>query len=188
MEINAKEMIKSRKFKLAAGIVGVFLIAFISFAGGVVVGLHKAKFSYQWGQNYERNFMGFGPGNVPMMGNNDNRGGMMDIPRDIEGRGFRNAHGLAGAIVSISNDSLIVKDRDNKENTVTVSDKTIIKNRASDLKITDLKANDHIVVMGTPNDQGVIAADLIRVFPAMPNNASENSSNNSSGSTNNSNN
>lgn len=160
-------MIKSKKFKLAIGAIGALLLMLVIFAGGVAVGLRKAKFSYQWGQNYERNFIG-GPmmdgddSRGGMMGNN--RGGMMNIPRNIEGGGFRNAHGLAGMIISVSGNNLIVKDHDNKENTVAVTDKTIIKDRTTDLKITDLKANDQIVVMGTPNDQGVVAADLIRVF------------------------
>ncbi len=184
--MDTKEIVKSGKFKIAAGVVGVLLVIFISFAGGVAVGLHKAKFSYQWGQNYERNFMGFGPGGGPMMGNNDNHGGMLNLPRDIEGRGFRNAHGLAGTIVSISGNNLIVKDRDNKENTIVVSDKTIIKDRATDLKIADLKANEQIVVMGTPNnDQGVVNADLIRVFPNNPNIVGSNNNSNTDNTSNN---
>jgi hypothetical protein len=89
---------------------------------------------------------------------------MMDFPRNIEGRDFRNAHGIAGTIISIADNNLIIKDRDNKENTVAVTDKTIIKDHMVDVKISDLKANDQIVVMGTPNDQGIVNADLIRVF------------------------
>jgi hypothetical protein len=172
MTIDTKELVKSKKFKMAAGIVGIFLVAFIGFAGGVAVGLHKAKFSYQWGQNYERNFMGLGKRTSGMMDADDRGqmmgsrrgGGMMDFPRNIEGRDFRNAHGLAGTIISIADNNMIIKDRDNKENTVTVTDKTIIKDHMIDVKISDLKANDQIVVMGRPDDQGVVNADLIRVF------------------------
>jgi len=170
--METKEIVKSKKFKVALGIVGLLLIVLVSFAGGVAAGLHKAKFSYQWGQNYERNFMGVGRGNIGMM-DADDRGGMMngrltgammDLPRSAEGRDFRNAHGLAGTIISISDNNLIVKDRDNKENTVAVTDKTIIKDHMADVKLIELKANDQIVIIGTPNEQGVINADLIRVF------------------------
>jgi hypothetical protein len=90
----------------------------------------------------------------------------MGFFRGAEGKDFRNAHGLAGTVISVTDNNIIVKDRDSKENTITVTDKTIIKRNADDLKITDLKANDQLVVMGTPNDQGVINADLIRVFSA----------------------
>ncbi|MFA5961834.1 MAG: hypothetical protein WC848_04090 [Parcubacteria group bacterium] len=164
--MDTKEVVKSKNFKLAASIIGIALIVLVSFAGGVAVGLHKARFSYQWGQNYERNFMGAGFRNVPDCDHGliGGCGGMMDIPRNVEGRDFRNAHGLAGTIISISGSNLIVKDHDSKENTVTVTDKTIIKDRNSDIKITDLRANEQIVVMGAPNDQGAVNADLIRVF------------------------
>ena len=162
----AKATGSTKKIRLAIGIVGAVLFALVIFAGGVAVGLRKAKFSYQWGQNYERNFMGSSFERGGMMGRESERGGMMGFFRDAEGRNFRNAHGLAGTVISIADNNLIVKDRDNKENTVTVTDKTIIKRNTDDLKITDLKANDQIVVMGTPNDSGVITADLIRVFAA----------------------
>lgn len=159
-------MVKSRNFKVAIGIVGAVLFALVIFAGGVAVGLRKAKFSYQWGQNYERNFMGSGFSHGNMMERDFGRGGegMMGFFRGVEGRDFRNAHGLAGTVISISDNNLIIKDQDNKENTVAVTDKTIIKDHMVDVKITDLKVNDQIVVMGRPDDQGVISADLIRVF------------------------
>ncbi len=168
-----QELVESKKIKIAVAVVGFFLIVFISFAGGVVVGLHKAKFSYQWGQNYEKNFMGSVRGGgrekeaggcVEKMLGGCMGGGIKDMPRKIEGKNFRNAHGLAGTIISISDNNLIVKDRDNKESTITTTDKTLIKRGMDDFKIVDIKANDQIVVMGTPNDQGVVMAELIRVF------------------------
>jgi hypothetical protein len=45
-----------------------------------------------------------------------------------------------------------------------VTDKTIIKLRRDDIKITDLKNDQQVVVMGKPGDDGVVNADLIRVF------------------------
>jgi hypothetical protein len=154
MIMDTKEIIASKKSKIAALAVGVFIIALVSFAAGVAVGFHKARFSYQWGANYERNFMG------PRMGNRG-PGGMM---QDFEGRGFRNAHGIAGQIISVSDSSIVIKDRNGQENTVTVSDKTLIKSGSNDIKITDLKSDENIVVMGQPGDNGTINADLIRVF------------------------
>ena len=47
------EIIKSKKFKIAAVSVGVVLCALIIFALGVSVGLHKGRFSCEWGKNYE---------------------------------------------------------------------------------------------------------------------------------------
>lgn len=155
------EIIKSRKFKIAASIVGAILIALLIFASGLAVGLHKAKFSCRFGENYEKNFMGHQSGMDKPMGP---MGKMKEKFRDMEGRGFRNAHGLAGTIISIADNSFVVKDRDNKENAVAVTDKTVIKLGRDDIKISDLKQNDNIVVMGQPSEDGTINADLIRVF------------------------
>jgi hypothetical protein len=175
--MDTKDEVKLKNFKIAIGVVGALLLALVIFVSGIAVGLHKAKFSYQWGQNYERNFMGSGFERGGMMGRESERGGMMGFFRDAEGRNFRNAHGLAGMIISVSDNNLIIKDRDNKENTVSVSDKTIIKRNGDDLKITDLKANDQIVVMGAPDDKGVITADLIRVFAVSQSGATNTDSN-----------
>lgn len=147
-----KEKVKSNKFRIASMIVGSFLILLIGFAIGVKVGSHKARFSNDFGRNYEKNFMG------PI------HGGPMGMFDNLEGRGMRNPHGIAGSIISISANNIVVKDRDNKENTITVTDKTSIKNGRDDIKITDLKTNDNIVVLGKPGDNGVVSADLIRIF------------------------
>jgi len=156
-----KEFIKSRTFKIIAAIIGVFLIAVVSFGAGVAVGLRKARFSSDFGRNYGNNFMGsrFNDGRGMMDG-----GGMMGFFRDFEGRDFRNGHGLAGTIISITDNNIVIKDKDNKENTIAVSDATLIKSQRDNLKLSDLKVNDQIVVMGNPGDNGVVNASLIRVF------------------------
>ena len=159
--MTTQDIIKSKKFKIAALIVGALIFVLIVFAGGVAVGLHKARFSYRWGENYEKNFVG----------PRGDQGGLMGpMMRGFEGRDFRNAHGLAGTIISIADNNLVVKDKDGKENTVAVSDATIIVRQRENLKITDLKASDQIVVIGNPDDNGVINANLIRVFNNNPSN------------------
>lgn len=162
-EVKPEKKQNTKKIIILAAIaVGGFLIILASFASGVVVGIKKAKFSYHFGENYERNFIGSRMGI-------EHSGFMGSMMREFEGRDFRNAHGLAGTIVSIADNNIIVKDKDNKENTVAVTDKTIIKNGRNDIKLSDLKQNDQIVVMGNPGDNGVINADLIRVFDQVTN-------------------
>lgn len=160
--MSAQEVLKSKGFKTAAIVVGVFIIALVSFGAGVGVGLHKAKFSYKFGENYERNFID-GPFQVPG-GMMENRGPRAMMP-DFEGRGFRNAHGIAGDIISVADNKIIIKDRDGQENTISVDDRTLIKRGPDTISINDLKNEDEIVVMGRPGDDGMISADLIRVFP-----------------------
>lgn len=153
--MTTQEIIRTRKFKIASSVVGGIILALLIFAAGVSVGIHKARFSGQFGENYERNFMGH---------KGEFMGGPADFMRGMEGRDFRNAHGIAGTIISISDNNIVIKDRDNKENTITVSDKTVIKRGRDDIKITDLKNDNQIVVMGRPGDNGAINADLIRIF------------------------
>lgn len=155
----------SKKIKVISIILGSVVIALIIFVAGVNVGFHKAKFSYKFGENYERNFMNPGmmnPG-VP----NGLRGEMMrpgEFPDKIEGRGFRNPHGISGTIISISGNSLVIKDRKNEESTISVNDKTTIKSGRDDIKIEDLKTENEIVVIGEPGNEGIVNAYLIRIF------------------------
>lgn len=157
-----KKIVESGHFKIIFYAVSVIMFAAVIFAAGIGVGMHKARYSYQWGENYERNFAGgperrMGPGGpMPM----DGPGG----PGNFFERDMRNANGLAGQVVSVMDNLIIIKDRQNKENTVSVSDKTIIKVGRDDIKIEDLKIDDQIVVLGKPNEQGTVAANLIRVF------------------------
>lgn len=164
--MSTQEMMKSKKFKIAALAVGVFMLMLVSFAGGVAVGFMKARFSYKFGENYERNFVG-GPFQEPgMMGR-----GQQGMMRGSGGGGFRNGHGITGSIISITDNKIVIKDRNGQENTITVSDQTLIKSGQNTIKITDLKQDEQIVVMGRPGDNGTINADLIRVFDNGNNNS-----------------
>lgn len=177
-----EEVTKSKTFKVIAITIGAIILLLVVFAAGIFVGLKKARFSYSWGENYERNFVG------PRMGGP--MGGPMGVFQDMEGRGFRNGHGTSGTIISVTDNNIVIKDRNNNENTVTVTDKTIIKNGSNEIKISDLKPDQGIVVLGTPGNNGVINADLIRVFDnsVNSNNASGNNSTNSQNNNSNSNN
>ncbi len=164
--MNGKEIIQLKYFKLVSITVGVLIVALSGFAAGIAVGIHKAKFSYAWGENYERNFVGNRGG---VMG--DNRGekigngqGSMMERSGFDGRDFRNAHGVAGKVLSVSDTSLIISDRSNKENTVTVTEKTILKRNGEDVKLSDIAKDDTVVVIGAPGENGVVNADFIRVF------------------------
>src|SRR5512133_1553017 len=139
--MNGKEIIQSKQFRVFSAVIGISIVALVSFAGGVAVGLHKAKFSYAWGENYERNFIG-------------NRGNMMGDVRNVrregeqgwgmmnrfgfDGRDFRNAHGIAGTVLSVSDTNIIINDRDNKESTVAVTEKTLFKRNGEDIKMSDI--------------------------------------------------
>ena len=166
---DIQKITQSTIFKTIVTTLAILIAGAVIFAMGVHVGERRARYSYQWGANYERNFVG-GPDRIMNGGPErfDSQlggpAGPMGMARNFGGQNFRNGHGLAGTIVSITDGNIIIKDPSGKENTVAVGDKTLIKNGQADLKITDLKNDERLVVIGKPGDNGIINADLIRVF------------------------
>lgn len=158
--MDEKEGMQSKTMKRTTVVIGVLLVAFVSFAGGLAVGFHKARFSYAFGENYERNFMGR---------DRDEVGGeprMMPFgaPRNFDGSGFRNGHGLIGEVISLSGHSVVVKDPSGKENIVALSDETLVRGGRDEMKIVDLQTGNKIAVIGKPGDDGTVNADFIRVL------------------------
>ncbi len=156
--MSVKQCMESKYFRVGAIMGGVVLVALLSFAVGVRVGLHKALFSTHFGQNYERNFMGgFEEKGTRMM---PPFGKMMDA----NDRGVRNPHGVGGKIISIAGDTLVIKDRNDQENSVRVSETTSINRGKETVVLQDLAVGDRLVVVGKPGDDGIIMAELVRVF------------------------
>ena len=149
--MELEQAVKSKKIKLGAALLIGALILIIVFAAGVFVGLEKAKFSYRWGENYFRNFAG-GP-----------RGGPGQFFPD---RNYFNPHGSDGQIIKIEATTVIIKDETGTEKNIIVAADTAIRKDRIDLKLDDLKINDNIVVIGSPDDKGQIQAKLIRVIPS----------------------
>lgn len=126
---------------------GIVIILLLVLSAGISIGFHKANFGHAWGENYERNF-GMMP-NRPMFG----------------GDNFPNAHGAIGKIIKIELPTMIVQDRDNTEKVILIKSDTQIQKLKENIQTTDLKIDDFIVVIGTPNQQGQIEAKLIRIMP-----------------------
>lgn len=156
--MSVQHIVESKYFKVGAITGGIFLVALVSFALGVKVGFYKASFSARFGENYERNFLGgdFREGRPPMPG--------FARMMDSDDRGMRNPHGVAGEILSIAGDTLVIKNPENQESTLRVNDKTIINRGKKTLALSDLSVGERIIVVGKPGDDGMIFARLIRVF------------------------
>jgi len=146
--MNFEELTKSPKFSKISFGVAAALILIIVFGAGVFVGQEKARFSFHWGENYYNNFAPKRPLQMPM-------------DRDLV-----NGYGSSGQIIKINSNSLVIKDRDGVEKNVLATAQTLIKRGPENLIIADLKVNDEIVVIGSPNSSGQIEAKLIRVLPA----------------------
>ena len=144
----------SRKFNKTLCVVGIFAAMALSFHAGMIVGFHKASFSYRFGENYHRNFGGPQGGFM---------GGMMEGDRS-----FKDGHGTFGRILTKENNVLTVSDMHDGEKKITVNDRTEVRNGRARVSLADLRVDDFVVVIGTPEESGEIEAKLIRVMPPPP--------------------
>jgi len=145
-------MIEMKQSKLLTGIaigVGAVFLAMLIFRAGVFVGMEKARYSYRWGENYQRNFGGPPRG---FFGKLSGRGG------------FIGGHGTFGPIIKKNKNSVVVSGRENAEKVVTIDKNTRIIRGREVVTIKELKLDDRIAVIGRPDKKGVIQAKLIRVF------------------------
>ena len=150
MEI--KPFFQSQAFKWTIFAILSLILLLMVFQAGIFVGSRKADFSYRFGQNY--GMMLGGP-----------RGSMM---RDFGARDFIQGHGTVGSIIKIDANSLIIKSPEGVEKTINITGQTTIRQGRQDIKLSDLKLNDNIVVIGGPKNDGTIDAELIRIFdPAL---------------------
>jgi hypothetical protein len=144
---------QSKLFKgIILGTAGLVILVFV-FGLGVFVGTERANFSFRWADQYHRNFGGPQGGIF---------GEFMGTPNQ-----FPNANGSFGQIIKIDNNILTVKDNDgdNAEKTILVANNTKILSQRKSLKLSDLENGNNIVVVGEPNINGQIQAELIRVMP-----------------------
>ena len=142
-----------KKFNVKAlVVVGAVILLLLVFKVGVFVGYKKASFSYKWGENYHRNFAG------------PREGFFGDLKCVLGDKDFIDAHCIFGTIIKIDGNIILIKGKDNVESAVLVSNTTVIRRGRKTIKPADLKTDDHIVIIGSPNDQGQIEARLIRLF------------------------
>ncbi len=148
MDFN--KFFQSKNFKVILVIVSGIIICLFIFQVGMMVGYKKANFSFRWGENYHQNFGG-------------PKGGLLN---DFRGKDFIDAHGVFGQIMKIDGSTLVIKGKDGVEKIVLINKNTSIKRFQEDVKISDLKTDDFIVVIGEPNDAGQIEAKFIRFLPS----------------------
>lgn len=149
---NFKNFFQSKKFtKILCGIGAAIIVLFV-FQAGVFVGYKKASFSHRWGDNYHRAF-----------GERKHKGFFYKAAFQKD---FSVAHGSVGKIISVSLPSITIEDSDNTEKIVLISNKTIVRQLRETISPADLKIDDFVVVIGSPDEQGQIEARLIRITPS----------------------
>lgn len=128
--------------------IGVLVIVLGILKVGMNIGEHRARFAGQFGDNFERNFMG-------------PRGGMMGSFNT----NFPGGHGAVGEIISINLPQIIINGPDNLEKIIIVSTSTTIRRFQENVQGASLKVGDFVTVIGNPNDNGQVEAKLIRIMP-----------------------
>ncbi|KKU78575.1 MAG: hypothetical protein UY04_C0033G0011 [Parcubacteria group bacterium GW2011_GWA2_47_7] len=154
MTINFNEFVRSKKFTRVALGIGVLVLVLVIFQLGVFIGFHRAGFSYHMGDNYYRAF--------------EERDESILRTGGMGGRGFTNAHGATGKIIKIALPTIIVESPDLVEKIILTNDDTEFRSSIGATTAQDLKLNDAIIVIGSPNDDGEIVARLIRILPTPP--------------------
>ncbi len=158
--LNSKDFFQSKAFKIIfIGIAAVIVLLLVFFLGELV-GFKKADFSYKWGDNYSRNFAGtrfsFGSGIAGIM--------------DARGQNFMPGHGTFGTVIKVENSSstpdIVVQDQNNSERVILITKDTIIEKFRDIINIYDIKVNDHVVIIGSPDNSGQVEARLIRIMPS----------------------
>jgi hypothetical protein len=132
------------------------IVLMVVFQAGIFVGYHKATFSFGSGDNYYRAF-GRGPIGVGrgMMGGFD--------PDDVPG-----GHGAVGKIVRINLPTIVVADIKNFEKTVFIDENTLIRRFRDNVEAENISVGETVIILGTPDEKGLITAKLIRILPPPP--------------------
>jgi hypothetical protein len=133
---------------LVIGIAAELILLIFVFRTGMMVGTRRAEFNMHWGENYGRFFgeprRGFFP--------------------EFMGGGMMNAFGNSGTVLKLQDNVIVMKGSDGNERTVSVSSSTDMRKGRQDIKISDIKIGEPIVVIGEPGENGQIEARFLRVF------------------------
>lgn len=142
------EALNSKVFKGILITLGSLVILLMVFRLGMVVGFQKANFSYQWGENYHTVFGGPRHGWLQQMDKDD----------------YINGNGVVGSVLQVNSSTLTIRGNDNTEKSVIIDNQTVIEKNHQTIKLTDIKNNEQVIVIGTPSSTGQIDAMFVRVF------------------------
>src|SRR3954447_19048271 len=78
-------------------------------------------------------------------------------------RNFQDMDRVMGTVVSVSGDQLVIKPESGDNVQVKVSSETRIRKDREEVKLSDLKAGDHVFAVGKFGSDKVLAAGMVRV-------------------------
>lgn len=148
------KIFNEKNLKIAVIILVGLLVGLLIFKLGMFVGSQRGLFACGWAEHYRPNFFGPRPG-MPKR-----------FFEEFNERNLMRAHGTFGKIIQINSQdkNIVVKNEQEPEKIVIVKDDTIIEMGRRKIKFEDLKENEFIAVIGSPNNEGQIEAKIIRVL------------------------
>ncbi len=162
--MDSDKTFQSKIFILILKIIILTAILLFIFWLGMFIGQKKGQFRYARRESYCCNILSFYSNSRPNFLPPEHLKGMLGKQSSV------NTYGIIGRILKISDNKLVVLDRDGIEKTVIVSQETIIKYFQKTISIKDLVINNMIAVIGEPKENGQIEARFIRVLPQPENN------------------
>ncbi len=144
---DIKNKIQSLTVRHLLTVLILLIVGLLIFQAGMLVGFHKAAFSYRMGDNYYR---AIGPEH-----------GAFGLPFDEH---LPDAHGAAGMVLSVALPTFVIDDH-GTEKTIMITGNTLVRRFRDSASTTDIKANDFVVILGSPLESGSIDAKLIRILP-----------------------
>ncbi len=137
---------------------GSILLLLMVFWLGMMVGEHKAQFTLKWGEKYEDHFGGMNFSAEPGRG---------FLPRPSEKPGI-GGHGVAGEILEVDEDSMIILGANNLELVVLIDSDTRVIIGRSFVELDKVEVGTHAVVIGSPTKDAEIDARMIKIFDKAP--------------------
>ena len=137
---------------------GSILLLLMVFWLGMMVGEHKAQFTLKWGEKYEDHFGGMKEGK-------GSGRGLLPKPSEKPGIG---GHGVAGEILEVGEDSMIVLGANNLEQVVLIDNDTRVIIGRSFVGLDKVQVGTHAVVIGSPTKDAEIDARMIKIFDKAP--------------------
>lgn len=158
---DIKNFAQSKTLGKIVGIIVIIAVGFGIFQAGVFVGFYKASFLFNFGDNYYKTF------GEPNMHSNR---GMMNITNDFKPNFFRDelsgGHGVNGKIIKIDLPNIVILGQDNIEKIIEISTTTKIHQKREILSKEKLTLDQNVIIIGTPDSNGKVIANFIRIMPS----------------------
>ena len=150
-QVEKNDFLKPPKTKTLLWTLCCILAVLIAFGLGLVVGYRRAIFASDFGEHYYRNMLG-DPEGQPVVG--------------AMGYGPLTMHGVTGEVVDVATDTIVVRGSNGSEESVLIVSGTPIRDMNENISEQEIAPNDQIVVLGDPDQDGVVEARFVRIFNA----------------------